>query len=176
MTLKEWLPITKRNRVALVLAAFSLIVFVTWNCIPVPDYIDGPVDRIFAVEFWPGILSFYFYVYLFKSPDPWNLMAVAARFAIYITTVMSLLTVPFWRLFHASPVLRMLIAIACLLGGLVVIFGMLSGKFGYGSLSKNVALALISVNMFSVSAALFTFKNELALRSERAISRAGGSQ
>jgi hypothetical protein len=176
MSFKEWLPITTRNQVALAFAAFSLALFVIWNCVPLSHYrVDSPV-RVFAMELWPSIISFRNYVHVFKSPDLRGLMSVAACFGIFTASVMSLLTAPFWKLFHATPFLRIPIAVACLFGGLVVLIGILSGRFAYGSPREDMALSLVCVNMFSLSAALFTFRNELALRSERAISRAGGSQ
>jgi hypothetical protein len=169
MSFREWLPITRRNRVALGFSLFSLVVFVTWNCVPVSDF--RGVNRIFGVELWPGIVSYKFYVNVFKSPDLDGLMAAAACFSIFPTAAMSLLSLPLWKFFHVSPVLRIPIATACLAGALVVFYGILWGDFGHGSGSGDVAIFLISLNMFSVSAALFTFKNELALRSERSISQ-----
>lgn len=169
MTFREWLPMTKTNRAALALSAFSLAVFVIWNCIPVSDFGNSSIDRIFAVEFWPGIVSYEFYLYVFKAPNLAGLMSVAASFSVFITAAMSLLSLPLWQFLHATAVLRIPIASACLAGALVVFYGMLSGDFGYDSGSRDVALFLISLNMFSVSAALFTFRNELALRSDRII-------
>ncbi len=75
---------------------------------------------------------------------------------------MSLTVIPFWRFLHASPILRIPIGIVNLLGAWIFLVGIVSGEFRFHTLSEDLALCLISVNMFSLSAAFFTFKNELA--------------
>ena len=125
MYLREWLPKTDRNRVALAFALFSLVIFAIWNGIPVKDYRSGSI-RGFGMVFWPEVLSYEIYVVIFKTREVANFMALAAIIASFISSMMTLLTIPFWKFFHASRILRIPIATASLIGGKRLIFRPLS--------------------------------------------------
>lgn len=51
--MRDWLPITTRNRVALLLAFAGLVMFVVWNCLPNYEYPgDTDPDGIIAKSLW----------------------------------------------------------------------------------------------------------------------------
>ncbi|MGJ8642665.1 MAG: hypothetical protein ACSHX9_04590 [Luteolibacter sp.] len=158
MSLKEWLPVTPRNRVALVFAGFSLVVFVIWNCVPVSDPWGVSPERMFCKSFWPLVFSVDPYLYSFKNPEFESFMALAAIISIAISSVTTILIIPFWRFCHAASGITLTVAISSLLGGLILLIFLLDAG---GSDSSSVALALIAVNMLLTSAALLIFENEL---------------
>jgi len=77
--------------------------------------------------------------------------------------------VPFWKFFHSSALIRIPLAVFNFAGGLATYWIVCS----YG---KGISLILMGLSMFLLSAALFIFKNELALRYEMEVKKsiAGG--
>lgn len=159
-----WLPITARNRVALGLAFAALVMFVVWNCLPYYDY-GGATEPngIVAMTLWPEIVfSPDFYLMVFKEPDMEGFLVVASFMAMIQSALVTLAAMPFWKHLHASPYIRLPLAIVNLLGAAATLW-----LLSEASLNWVAPLILIALNMFTLSAALFVFKNELALREER---------
>lgn len=166
MTFKEWLPITPRNRVALVFAVFSLVVFVIWNFIPVTDSWGYFGERMFGKGFWPVVFSFKTYLDVIKSTELEDFLEFTAIFSSVSSSLVTLLIIPFWRVFHAAPFLKAPLAILTLMGSLLLLFSVLLTGARFSD-SFATALILMAVNMMLTSAALFIFENELAWKSRR---------
>lgn len=154
MSFQKWLPKNERNRFAFVLANISLILLIAWNLLPASEDTDG----IFAIVFWPMITDPNNYIYIIKTKDLHGMMWIAAIFAIVLSSIMSLLLVPFWRIFHATPYLRIPIAAISIIGALTIS----SLLFADVSDELIVSFALMALQMFTLSLALLTFDNELA--------------
>lgn len=121
--LKEWLPITKRNRVALGFAGASLLTFLAWNFLPL-EY--GEILGSPACTFvWPVIFSSLIDYKAYPNMDMEDLVAMAAYFVMLGYGVLSLLMVPLWEILHASKFTSIPLAIIGMLGGLVFILGIL---------------------------------------------------
>jgi hypothetical protein len=170
MSFKEWLPFTKRNRVALALAFLALVMFATWNCFPYYAWEDEAPEGLVMMVVWPETFSPDNYLSAFRSPDVETFLEIAAYMALVQSGVVTLFAVPFWKLLHASAFVRLPLAIANLFGGAVVVWHLLEYGLDDQTPFAVATLAGIALGMFVISAALFTFKNELALRGERSIS------
>lgn len=162
--IREWLPITTRNRVALGLAALALVMFVLWNCLPHYKYeYDVVTERegSIAMALWPDILSPDLYLMVRKDPDFQIFLVIAAFMSLIQSALVTLAAVPFWKHLHASPYIRLPLAIVNLLGGAVILWLITDASRHWVA-----PLILMALNMFALSAALFTFRNELELREE----------
>ena len=169
-----WLPITTRNRVALGLAALSLVVFVIWNCLPHYAYPAATEpDGIVASFIWLGVLRPDHYIRVFKSPDIDGFLGIAANMALVQCALVTLAGLPFWKLLHASAFVRLPLAFVNLIGGAIVVWFFIRYDSDDPRPYFFAILSLIALNMFALSAALFVFKNELALREERGRPQAG---
>lgn len=169
MSLKEWLPITMRNRVALGFAFAGLVIFVVWNCLPHYDWSASPAPNgIVATTFWPDICSPDLYVMVFKQPHLHGLLAVAACLSIIQSALVTLAAIPFWKVLHASPWLRVPLATVNLLGGALIVWHLINmASSDFAPPYWTTMMTLMATGMFAVSAAFFLYKNELALREER---------
>jgi hypothetical protein len=160
-----WLPITMRNRVALGFAAAALPLFVLWNCLPHYKYEYGFVterEGSIAMALWPDIFSPDLYLMVRKDPDFQTFLLLAAFMALIQSALVTLAAMPFWKHLHASPYIRLPLAIVNLLGGAATLWLIIDASRHWVA-----PLILMALNMFALSAALFTFKNELALREEK---------
>lgn len=173
MTFKEWLPITARNRFALGLAVLSLVMFVTWNCLPNYFYGGNEPAGMMASFVWPQVLSPYHYMRVLKSPDTNGFVEIAAYVTLVQSGLVTLAAIPFWKLLHASAFVRLPLAFVNLTGGAIVVWFVIQYDPDDAVPYVFAILSLIALNMFALSAALFTFKNELALREERGRPQAG---
>lgn len=168
MSFKEWLPITTRNREALVLAFAGLVMFVIWNCLPYYESADTPSGKIAAVAAWPEFFDPGNYLDVIRSPDMDGLLSSAASMGVIFGGLIVLMAVPLWQILHASPFIRLPIALMNLLGGAVVTWYIFLEVSDPNPAPYWITtLTLMATGMFSVSAAFFLFKNELALREER---------
>ncbi len=167
MSFKEWLPITKRNRIALFLALASLVMFVTWNCLPYYEEADEPPEGTIAAMAWPQILSPENYLNVFSSPDVDGFLMITAYTGIILGGLLVLLTVPLWQILHASNFVRLPLAVLNLIGGAVMLWHLHDAEQYDPAPYWIPAILLMSLSMLSLSAAFFIFKNELALRETR---------
>ncbi|MFM2197249.1 MAG: hypothetical protein RLZZ505_681 [Verrucomicrobiota bacterium] len=173
MSFKEWLPITGRNRVALGFAALSLVMFVVWNCLPHYEYGETEPDGIVASFTWLEILWPDHYIRVFKSPDIDGFLDIAASMALIQCGLVTFVALPFWKLLHASAFVRLPLAFVNLAGGAIVVWFVIQYDPDDAVPYVFAILSLIALNMFALSASLFVFKNELALREERGRPREG---
>ena len=165
MTFREWLPITGRNRVALCLAGLSLVMFVGWNFWPV-SY-DGEALGNGATITWPEVFSYQTYTYRRAEVDFEWLTVRCIFISLPLNALLSVLLIPLWKVLHASPMIRVPLAMLCLAGGIAtVVF-----PFTQPGISEVTCwywiLGFMALSLLLNSAALLTFKNELALRDER---------
>jgi hypothetical protein len=183
-SLKDWLPITKRNRVALGFAGLALVMFVIWNFLPFyeKDYTtdvypsEATYQGLVAMQVWPEMVDPDNYMSVFKSPDVDGFLSVAASVALLMNGLIVLTLVPLWKILHASIYLRLPIALVNLLGGAVVL------KYSIESLIKehndapfqNLTLFLIALTMLTVFVSMMIFKNELELRHELEVKKTMG--
>ena len=174
MSFREWLPITARNRVALGLAFAGLLIFVIWNCLPYYEYGETEPNGIVAMTIWhEGVLNPNHYMMVLRSPDMEGFLSLAANMALVQCGLVSLALAPFWKHLHGSAYIRLPLAIVNLVGAGVVLWHLKELGSDDDIRGAVATLSLIALNMFALSAALFTFKNELALREERGRPQAG---
>ena len=167
MSFIHWLPITKRNRVALCLAALSLVMFVTWNLLPNFAGEEGGPTGTTASIFWSLVFSPDMYLSAVRSPGIGEFMAIAANLATLLGGLVILLTIPFWEIFHASSYLRLPIAWVNLAGGISwAWYAIILVSVDPNPYSGATAF-LMSLSLFSISASFFLFQNELMLRKAR---------
>jgi uncharacterized protein YjeT (DUF2065 family) len=155
--------------VALGLAALSLVMFVVWNFMPNYEFAgDTEPDGIVATSLWMDeILSPDLYVQAFKAPNMDDFLGVAACMALILNALFTLALIPLWKMLHASSYIRVPLAIVNLLGGGVIVWIIYSNGSDEPQPYWFTILLLMATGMFALSAALFVFKNELALREER---------
>jgi hypothetical protein len=165
MTFREWLPITGRNRVALCLAGLSLVMFLGWNFWQVS--FDGEPSGNGASNTWPEVISYRTYMYLRVGLDFEWLTIRCIFISLPLNAMVSVLLIPLWKVLHASPMIRVPLAMLCLAGGIATVcYLFLPPGFPAGS-GWDWILSFMALSLLLNSAALLTFKNELALRDER---------
>jgi hypothetical protein len=174
MSFREWLPITTRNRVALLLTFAALVMFVAWNFLPVYHDHNGPSMGIAATIAWPQVFSPDSYLPTLRSPDIEGFVEITANLALIVSGIVTLAAVPFWKLLHASPYIRLPLAGLNVLGGAVVLSFLYKNGLDDPPRHFVALMLLISMSMFALSAALFTFRNELGLRSEKEVREVSG--
>jgi hypothetical protein len=178
--IKDWLPITKRNRVALGFAGFALVLFVTWNFMPYYKPYLGSIDMNSAYErdgytfmhIWPQFFDPDKYIKMIKSPDLYDFMGLAVKMCVLTNSLLILMIIPFWKVIHVSKFLRIPLALLNSAGGCFF-------YIAYTEIQNNrpymaMAILLISISLFSLSVSLFIFKNELELRHELEVKRMMG--
>lgn len=170
--IKNWLPITVRNRVALGFAFAALVIFVTWNFLPDPH---GSED-IVAMELWSEVFSIYRYTDVFRNPNIEDFRIIAAFMSIIFNGLVIVAIVPFWRIFHASNYIKLPISILNLSGGLIMLSFVIEEITDRENLYETCIIALIALSMLALSAALFIFKNELGIRHELEVKKTMGSE
>ncbi|MEP2776939.1 MAG: hypothetical protein ABJQ29_12150 [Luteolibacter sp.] len=156
---------------ALGLAGLALIVFVTWNFLPYYEYEETTSRARVMMVAWPEIFSPDIYIDLFESPDMDDFIDVSAFLSLIQNGILILLAVPLWKILHASGYVRLPLAILNLLGGGVILWMMYDIGLDDPTPLWIETFLLISFGMFAISAALFTFKNELELRNARSEGR-----
>jgi hypothetical protein len=167
MSFNHWLPITKRNRVALCLAALSLVMFVVWNCLPYYHAEGEPSSGIVATVAWPEFFTPDNYLDVFRSPDIDGFLSVTASFGVILGGLVVLMAVPFWQILHASGFVRVPLAVLNLLGGAVITWHLFDSVGDHMAPYWFITILLMALSLFSISAAFFLFKNELPLREAR---------
>lgn len=169
MTFREWLPITKRNRVALCLAGLSLVMFVVWNCLPYYQMEGEPSVGIAATVAWPEFFSPDYYLDVFRSPDIEGFLDITAGFGVILGGLVVLLAVPLWQILHASSYIRIPLAMLNLIAGAVVTWHLFDSVIDDPAPYSLTTIVLMALSLYSISAAFFLFKNELALRDARTL-------
>ena len=166
--IKDWLPITVRNRMALVFAVLALVLFVVWNLLPIS--IDGPFYRPFegngASFIWRVVFDPEVYVYVFKARELDGFVMIYVFIALILHSLLTLMIVPLWRVLSAVTYLRVSFAIMTLVTGFVTFFMTDAMIFRILPSSVYAVFALIVLSMFILSAALFIFTNERILLEE----------
>lgn len=167
--IKDWLPITVRNRVALGFAFAALVMFLVWNFLP--NYPNGETepDGIVAMDLWSSVFDLDNYIHVIKSPDIDGFMVIAACFSLTQSGLLVLAILPLWKILHSSLYVRLPLAVVNLAGGLLVLWLVFEDGIEGRNIIYLVAMVLLAFSMLSLSVAMFIFKNELGLRHEREV-------
>lgn len=172
--IREWLPITKRNRVALGFAVLALVMFVIWNLMPC--YILGNFSNYPAftregrnfMRIWPEMINMDSFFYILKTPNFSGFLYIIASVSLLLNGLIVLILIPIWKILHASIYLRLTLALMNLLGGVVMMkFFFDIDDHAFVSANEKITLLLISFTMLTVFVSMMIFKNELQLRHER---------
>jgi hypothetical protein len=160
MTFREWLPQTRRNRLALGFAALALILFVSWNLHPYRSYSGAPIEGTVAQNLWPEILDPSSYYYALRNPNLEDAMGCVASLAIILSALLSLSLIPLWRFFHSSRLLNLPPAILCLIGSGSLTWFL--ARFSHQTVPREwfVSVSLMALNLFCISLSLFAMKPE----------------
>lgn len=165
MILREWLPITRRNRVALCLAALSLVMFLGWNFWPV-SY-DGEPSGNGASNTWPEVVSYRTYVYRRVGVDLEWFTVRCIFISLPLNALVSVLLIPLWKVLHASPMIRVPLAMLSLAGGIAAACYLFRLPGVPADSGWDWILSFMASSLLLNAAALLTFRNELAIRDER---------
>ncbi len=176
--IKDWLPITKRNRVALGFAFAALVMFVTWNFLPYYEYGAMSSNQRVLIIIWFGMVNPDNYLNAIRSTDIDGFLWIAHSTALLLNGILVMVVIPFWKMIHSSEYLKMPLAVANLVGGLMW-YSNLYEIFRYKDSDYSTpylyaTYLLIALTMFTLSAALFIFKNELGLRHELEVKKMMG--
>mgnify|MGYP007086428532 CR=1 FL=1 len=167
MSFHEWLPITRRNRVALGLTGLALALFLGWNCMPYFESEGDSSKEFVATLVWPEVFSPANYILAIRTPAIDGFLEVIAKLALLLSGLVILMGVPLWEILHASIYIRLPLALMNLLGGSVIAWYLFNLLLYENAPYMIATYALMMLSIFAISAALFTFKNELALREAR---------
>jgi hypothetical protein len=176
-SLKDWLPITKRNRVALGVAVLALVMFVSWNFTPTYSYGESTPDGIVAMDLWPAVCSLDIITDVIKSPDIDGFLELAATLALFQNGLVLLIILPFWKMLHASVYIRLPLVLINLAGGAAVFWFVFDNGLELDDLQELfelIALCLIAMSMISLGISMMIFKNELELRHELEVKKTMG--
>ncbi len=166
--IKDWLPITKRNRVALGFALAALVIFVVWNLMPIYDFNATSSERRVFQVIWMHSFDFEYFRSVIASLNMDVLRVIFIRLAFMLNGLLVFTILPFWKIVHASGYLTVPLAVASAAGGLYFFsWGFYIVSYSPASVPHHgLTLFLVSKSMLLSSAALLIFKNELALRHE----------
>ena len=172
MRFKEWLPITRRNRLALGLAAIALVMLVTWNCMPwyeKPSFKEPVWVRtgIAGLKIWPEVFSLENYSVITGKVTLFGFLYLICCASLILNAISVILSFLFWKVISGASFVRIPLAVANAIGAVGIVCFWFGG-LGFNSGPFRIQTAgLIALEMLLISSALFVFKNELALRSER---------
>jgi hypothetical protein len=175
MSFREWLPITKRNRVALAFAFLGLLCAVGWNFLPwyMWSYSSAglewiPDDRPAGAVIWPDVISPNTYrIARFRELGLLGFLFPLASVSIALHALSALLAVFLWEMIHQAGHLKTWLGIANAVGGAAILMLRFSGVFGH--VSHTLVIAVIALGMFSTAIALFTYDHEMIMRRQRAL-------
>lgn len=163
--IRNWLPITARNRVALVFAMLALVLFFLWNFLPIT--ISGrfykPFEGIGAKFIWSAVFDTNFYVSVFKSREIDNFLTLSVFITLILYSILTLIIIPFWRIISATPHLRIPFGIMTLVGAFATFILTDAMIFRIWPTCVYLIFVLIMLSMFSLSLAFFIFTNERIL-------------
>jgi hypothetical protein len=178
--IKDWMPITKRNRVALGFAGLALVIFVTWNFLPINNVFGGGEVNIAAVVLWPKVFSPNYFISLVRMRHSYDILIMILFLSLIQNGAIALMVLPLWRIFCASLALRIILGINNLAIGLFFLWT-LCNSIHWDRAPRDIDTTLIvvflmSLSMLALSMSLFIFKNELHLRHERDVKKMMGGE
>jgi hypothetical protein len=165
--IRDWLPITKRNRVALGFAVAALVMFVTWNFLPYYDYNYGSShityirDGWMFMHLWSKYFDPDFYFGMIHSTEFSGFVKLGLVISHLINSLLVFITIPFWKIIHASKYLSIPLALSNFVFGCVLLIVLTKNQYDPPYMAMRLFLS--SSAMLALSAALFIFKNELGL-------------
>ena len=159
MTFHEWRPQTRRNKIALCIALFSLLMMIGLNFLPDEpmQFSNEPLPtKSFAFTLWPMIFEI-----IEKSLR--NFKGVSELFIPSITIVflvcLQLLMIPAWRIFSQLIVLRNISVLICVIGSATL--ANLIHDNPYITWDSHFQYYLILVNFLLTIISLIILKKEL---------------
>ncbi len=157
MTFQEWRPQTPRNRIALYIAFFSLLLTIAWHFTPVYRYEGKEMifERITVINPWPGI--FRSIIYNFDPFTPNNIPSLCVTFCFVFLVAMQCVLIPFWRIFSQSKLLRSIPLVIFLIGSTICLYYF---STVYMISYNNFPIYPITLNFLATSIALILLKNE----------------
>jgi len=164
--MKEWLPIQRRNQVALGLTTLSLVTFVWWNLLPGYEDMWGRDHKFMMMMIWPELVDYRMYLEMFRNPSGETCVALVLIFTLFQNAFAVFLVIPFWRFVHSVDHLRITLGVVNLLGGMAAFHLFIQSSFVDAQSTKSGLLGLFSLSMLAMAAAMMVFKNELAERHE----------
>jgi hypothetical protein len=178
MTFREWLPITRRNRVALAFAFLGLLCAIGWNFLPWYYWsysyrgLEWITDGNAGCAIWPLVFSASSYQPVdFSDFRLYVMLKPLACVSLLLNALTVIAALFLWEMIHVIKRLRTLLAIAHVVGGVTVILLYFVESFSHST--QSLVAVVVAFGMFSTAISLFLFKNELALRSARNSPRVG---
>lgn len=179
--IKDWLPMTKRNRVALGFAFAALVMFVTWNLLPFYDYdYDSPDisyirDGVMFMQIWSKYYDPDYYTDMIRSGEISGLMKLSMVISYLINSLLVIFLIPFWKFVHLTKYVTIPLGISGFAGGCIWVFAYIHlTKIQNNAPYMEMRFLLTSLSLLALSASLFIFKNELGLRHEREVKKTMG--
>lgn len=158
MTFHEWRPQTRRNKIALGMAIYSLLLMIGWNLAPMYNgpFSEETYQGIVAVTVWPSIYDDI--GRSFTDYDIDNTPGLIADFCLVLLVFLQLTIAPLWHIFSQSKLLRYIPAVICLIGfGICAYFSL---PKDYNTWQEMYPLYLITINLFTTCITLLLLKNE----------------
>ena len=161
MTFQEWRPQTRRNKIALCIGLFSLLLFIGWNLAPMRvTRFDDESERagMVIIHLWPIIFDVITDFSAFRNVHDTNhLFSAVVSLSILFLACLQLFVIPLWQMFSQSKILRWLAAVICFIW---------FGIFAYFLLphindwKPDIYFPLIMLNFLVLGIALVWFQNE----------------
>jgi hypothetical protein len=149
-----------RNRVALLFALLSLILFVSWNFTPQYEWgnDDAYKQNCFVYQmFWTESIKEL--INFMKSPEMGQQAWVAILELLLLLHVFVMLSlIPAWKFWQSTVILRMIPAVMLTCAGLILIYFL--WKNSERPPPHIITLLLIAANIYSTAFSLLCFKNE----------------
>lgn len=131
--MRDWLPRTKRNRWAMRLASFNLLLLFGWNLLPNYKYefveqsssYQWVAKEMVSQDIWPSIYESVFFWFQ-SSLNFSDILAMTITFALLFTILAQLCFVPLWRIFSQSKLMRMIPLAICSVGFLAMSYFLLT--------------------------------------------------
>lgn len=169
MSFREWLPITRRNRVALAFAFLGLLCAIGWNFLPWYYWsysyrgVEWVTDGNANSAIWPLVFSMNSYQQMdFSNVKLYAILKPLGCMSLLLNALTVLAAFFLWEMMHQTRHLRIWLAVANAVGGVAVFLLRFGEPLGHST--QSLVAVVIALGMFSTAAALLVFRNELPLR------------
>jgi peptidoglycan/LPS O-acetylase OafA/YrhL len=157
---QSFCPRSTRNRIALMLGLFSLILFFAWNLMPHYEWVsDTEFKRAGFVfqSFWPEIINDLVQGFQISRMSERSDIALFCLLSIFQVVVM-LSIIPAWKLWQSRLILRFIPAFMIIICGLILSYYLL--KNIERPVPHVITFIIMDANIFSTALSLLLFKNE----------------
>jgi hypothetical protein len=117
MTFHDWRPQTRRNKIALCIAVFALLLMIGWNLAPIEflrNENDGTRSEMVLFHLWPEVyrsLTNFFAIGYFTKKS--NIDGAFISVSVLFLVSLQLVIIPLWQMFAQSKILRWLAVVVC---------------------------------------------------------------